>query len=101
MLFRPGARPYVKGVLLVTLFMKLPIYMVALYFMTRLAASGAAGSVIGIALAPMVITVKAIVNMVYHPAVKASRPEPVAQQKPQEKAAPRRAPQRALPTEGG
>ncbi len=67
MLFRPGAHPSVKALLCITLFMKLPIYMFALYMMTRLAAAGAAASVVGIALAPMVITLKAVAAMVRRP----------------------------------
>jgi hypothetical protein len=63
MLLRPGAPGSVKAILCLTLFMKLPVYMRSLYMMTRLAASGAAASVVGIALAPMVITFRAVVGM--------------------------------------
>jgi hypothetical protein len=73
MLFRPGSRSSVKAALCLTLFMKIPIYMVALYLMTQLAASGAAAAVVGIVLAPMVITIRAVVGMVYRPAASATR----------------------------
>lgn len=101
MLIQPGARPAIKGVLAVTLYMKLPIFCGALYYMTCVAASGAGASVFGIALAPMVITGRAILGMVRRPAWQARASEPVAQQKTQTSGAPLRAPQTAMSTEGG
>jgi len=75
-LFRPGAKSWVKGVLALTLFLKVPIFMLALYYMTRFAASGAAASVFGIALAPMVITLRTLVGMAHESRVGLSPLEP-------------------------
>jgi hypothetical protein len=104
MLVRPGANPAVKWLLGLTLFMKLPIYMFALYMMTLIAASGAVAAVFGIALAPMVITFKAIVGMVRKPAQKTVYggevpAETAARRTPQ--TATRRTPQGTVPAEGG
>jgi hypothetical protein len=105
MLVRPSASPAVKWVLGLTLFMKLPIYMFALYLMTQLAASGAMAAVFGIALAPMVITFNTVVGMVRRPKVKESRIRESRAEGGETGAlktsSTRRAPQGALPAEGG
>src|SRR5262249_54568850 len=56
MLFRPGASPHVKGLLSMTLFMKLPLYALALYLVTSVSGFEPMGAGIGMALVPAVIT---------------------------------------------
>ncbi|HZO88088.1 MAG TPA: hypothetical protein VFB38_07075 [Chthonomonadaceae bacterium] len=60
MLLRPGASRAAQALLGLTLFMKLPIYMIGLYLIANVPAIKAAGAGFGIALLPVVITLKAI-----------------------------------------
>jgi hypothetical protein len=60
MLFRPGASPHVKGLLCMTLFMKLPLYALALYLVTSVSGFEPMGAGFGMALVPAVITLKTI-----------------------------------------
>lgn len=61
-LFRPGSSPAVKGLLGITLYMKLPLYMVILYFGTRLPGVSPGMMAVGIGLVPAVISVKGILE---------------------------------------
>ena len=63
-LFHPNASRHVKQVLSITLYMKLPVYCMALYLIARLPGLGPALSVAGIALSPAVITLKTLGGMI-------------------------------------
>lgn len=59
-LFRPGAPAYAKGLLSLTLFMKLPFYMMALYLATHLLKTQPMALGLGVLLVPLVITLRAV-----------------------------------------
>ena len=63
MLFRPGANPRVKGILSLTLFMKLPIWSFSLYLMTNVKGVEPMAGGLGVALGPGIITVFALRNV--------------------------------------
>ncbi len=54
-LFQPNAPRYMSALLLLTLFMKLPMFVVGLYLMTHLRGVAPAAGAIGIGLGPVVI----------------------------------------------
>lgn len=60
MLLRPGVGPKMRALLGVTLFMKLPLYCAGLYLATRGPMAQAMGATLGIALVPVVITLKTL-----------------------------------------
>ncbi len=64
MLFQPGAPTYVKGILGLTLWMKMPIICVVLYVGTNVPAICPGAMVPGIAFMPGVIVLRAIVDMI-------------------------------------
>ncbi len=57
-LFQPNAPRYMSALLLLTLFMKLPLFVVGLYLMTHLRGVAPAAGAIGIGLGPVVIGLK-------------------------------------------
>lgn len=57
-LFQPNAPRYMSALLLLTLFMKLPMFVVGLYLMTHLRGVAPAAGAIGIGLGPVVIGLK-------------------------------------------
>lgn len=67
-LFRPNAPRHVKGLLSISLLMKLPLYCGALYLISRLPGLGPMASVAGIGLSPAVITLKTVGQMIARPA---------------------------------
>ena len=58
--FRPGATRRARRWLLLTLILKLPLYAAGLYLVTRVQGISPVAAMFGIALAPIVITLKAI-----------------------------------------
>ncbi len=68
MLCRPGASRFAQGMLSLTLLMKLPLYMVGLCLITHLGRTAPMGAGLGIALVPMVITLKALGSLIKLPA---------------------------------
>ncbi len=67
-LFRPDSPRHVKGLLSLSLMMKLPIYTLVLYLIARLPGIGPAVAVAGIGLSPAVITLKTVGAMIARPA---------------------------------
>jgi len=64
MLFRPGAPRHIQGLLSLTLFMKLPLYLGGLYLATSVHSIAPMGAGLGVTLVPMVITLKAIGGLI-------------------------------------
>ena len=65
MLFQPGASPHVRGLLGMTLYMKLPIYAVLLYLAASVKGIAPMAVGLGMALAPMVITGSCKIYTIY------------------------------------
>lgn len=63
-LMRPGMPRHMTALLQMTLFMKLPIFMVGLYVVSRISVGAAGASVAGISLVPTVITLLTIGDII-------------------------------------
>lgn len=63
-LMRPGMPRHMTALLQMTLFMKLPIFMVVLYIVSRISTGAAGASVAGISLVPAMITLVTIGDII-------------------------------------
>lgn len=59
-LFRPGGSRNAQGMSFLILYIKLPVYMLALYLVTNVKGISAGASVYGICIVPFVLTMKAL-----------------------------------------
>lgn len=64
MLFHPGASRHAKALLLITLFMKMPLYCVGLFLLMIVPNASGLSAVFGIALVPFVITARAVGSLI-------------------------------------
>jgi len=60
MVMRPNAPKFSQALLAATLFLKLPFYAVGLYLMARLGAGAPFSFLLGVSMAPLVITLKTV-----------------------------------------
>ena len=88
-LFQPGASPEVKGLLGMTLFMKLPLYAVALYVVTSVRGFEPMGAGLGMVLVPAIITSHTVVGRLierfrarFRPAKRATEPHAAQSARP-------------------